>query len=31
LQGKAFGLTTLIVQMLGVQADLPFDQFGHQC
>ena len=31
LQGVAFGLAALVVEMLGVQADLSFEQFGYEC
>ncbi len=31
LQGKTFGLTALVVQLLGVQPDLSFQQFGYEC
>jgi hypothetical protein len=30
-EGTAFGLATLVITMLRVQANLPFEQFGHQC
>jgi hypothetical protein len=31
LQGQSFLLSTLIVEMLRVQADLSFEQLGHEC
>jgi hypothetical protein len=31
LQGQSFRLTTLIVETLRMQADLSFEQLGHEC
>jgi hypothetical protein len=31
LQGKSFRLTTLVIETLRVQADLSFEQLGHEC
>ena len=31
VQGLAFLLAALVIKMLRVQADLSFEQFGHEC